>query len=68
MKKEGWFYLAICLAVVAFLCISQFFSLDYVSKLITTSLALVSAVAFWLQFRRTERLNESNYILNMNNP
>ena len=67
MKKEWVFYLIIVLFVAAYALVAIFWQpVDPMSKIITTSLALISAVAFWLQFKRTERLNESNYIMNLN--
>ena len=37
------------------------------STVITTSTALIAAVTFWMQLKRTESLNEANFIMNMNN-
>ena len=37
------------------------------STRITTTTALIAAVTFWLQLKRTENLNEANFIMNMNN-
>ena len=39
---------------------------DKYTKIVTTILALISAVAFWLQFKRTALLNESNFVMNLN--
>lgn len=65
--KESYFYLAIILFCVLYLFASFYFNVDVLSKRITTVTALISAVAFWMQFKRTERLNESNFIMNLNN-
>ncbi len=65
--KEFLFYVAIGVFVVAFWVVAFFFPIDPLVKVISTTLALISAVAFWLQFKRQERLNESSYIMNMNN-
>lgn len=67
MNRERKYYIAIMIVVVAYLVASNFIPVDPFSKRITTVTALISAVAFWLQFKRTERLNESNYIMNLNN-
>lgn len=64
MNRERKFYIAIMVVVIAYLITSFFLPLDSFSKRITTITALISAVAFWLQFKRAERLNESNYISN----
>lgn len=66
-NKEKKYYIAIFIVVLAYLVTTFFLDIEPLSKRITTVTALVSAVAFWLQFKRTERLNESNYIMNLNN-
>ena len=65
--NEPLFYIAIGIFVVAFWIAACFFPIDPLVKVISTTLALISAVAFWLQFKRQERLNESSYIMNLNN-
>ncbi len=42
-------------------------SFDSIRNRLTTLFAIISALAFWLQFKKTERLNESNYVMNLNN-
>ncbi len=66
-NKEIKYYIAIAIIVIAYTIASFFIPVDSFSKRITTVTALISAVAFWLQFKRTERLNESNYIKDLNN-
>lgn len=36
------------------------------STLITTTTALIAAVTFWMQLKRTQNLNEANFIMNLN--
>lgn len=67
MKKERFYYIGIIVVVALFLVLSFFLDVDPLSKRITTTTTLIAAVAFWLQFKRTERLNESTYIMNLNN-
>lgn len=38
-----------------------------ISTRITTTTALIAAVTFWMQLKRTENLNEANFIMNLNN-
>jgi len=66
-NKEIVFYVAIFIVVIAYLIATCFIETEPLSKRITTSTALISAVAFWLQFKRTERLNEANFIKDLNN-
>ena len=67
MKSRKKYYIAILIVVIVYLVASNYLNIDTFSKRITTVTALISAVAFWLQFKRTERLNESNFIMNLNN-
>lgn len=67
MNSERKYYITIIVAVIIYWIASFFLPLDSFTKRITTTTTLIAAVAFWLQFKRTERLNESNYIMNLNN-
>ncbi len=66
-NKEKKFYIIIFVVVIVYIIATFFLDVDPLSKRITTVTALISAVAFWLQFKRAERLNESSYIMNLNN-
>lgn len=66
-NRETKYYVAILLIVAAYLISSFIWGDDILTKRVTIVTALVSAVAFWLEFRRTERLNESSFIMNLNN-
>ncbi len=66
-KKEIKFYIAILIIVIAYWIISFYLTLDPFTKRVTTTITLIGAVTFWLQFKRSERLNESSYIMNLNN-
>ena len=66
-NRERKYYIIIFVIVLAYLIATFFIDIEPLSKRITTITALVSAVAFWLQFKRAERLNESNFIMNLNN-
>lgn len=67
MKRERKYYIAILIIVALYLIGSIFFDIEPLSKLISTVTTIIAAVAFWLQFKRTESLNESSYIMNLNN-
>ena len=66
-NKDKIFYVGIIIVLVIFAVLSFNFGVERVAKILTTITALISAVAFWLQFKRSERLNESSYIMNLNN-
>ena len=65
-NRDTKFYIFILCAVVLYWILSYHFPFDEFTKRITTTTTLIAAVAFWLQFKRNERLSESNYIMNLN--
>ena len=66
-NKEFKYYFAIVLVVVLYL-ISAYFSSDIsiLSTIITTITTLIAAVAFWMQLKRSENLDEANFIMSLN--
>lgn len=67
MKKELKYHIAILVVVILYLIGTFFFDIEPLSKRISTVTTIIAAIAFWLQFKRTESLNESSYIMNLNN-
>ena len=66
-NKESKYYIAIVIVVVLYLWASYSFEdITTLSTVITTSTALIAAVAFWMQLKRTENLDEANFIMNLN--
>lgn len=65
---EHSFFAIICLIVLTYIVIviNQPESIDTFSKVLTTCTALISAVAFWLQYKKNSKLTEANYIMNLN--
>lgn len=69
MKKNNEFkYYLMIILVVALYLIATYFSSDVsaLSTIITTVTALIAAVAFWMQLKRTENLDEANFIMSLN--
>ena len=67
MKKERKYFVAIGIIIALFLVSSYFWNLDIVAKIMTTCTTLIAAVSFWLQLKRNEDLNETKFILDLNN-
>lgn len=65
-NRDTKFYILILCVVIVYWIVSYRLPLDDFTKRVTTTTTLIAAVAFWLQFKRTERLNESNFIMNLN--
>lgn len=66
-NKEFKYYFAIVLVVALYL-IAAYYSSDVsaLSTILTTVTALIAAVAFWMQLKRTENLDEANFIMSLN--
>ena len=67
MYREKKYYVIIFVVLIAYWIASFFLPLDEFTKRITTTTTLIAAVVLWLQMKRAERLNESNFIMNLNN-
>ena len=67
-KREIKYYVIIGLVVAAYIAATLLLpDPPALSTRITTTTALIAAVTFWLQLKRTENLNEANFIMNLNN-
>lgn len=67
-KREIKYYVLIFALVSTYLyLIHNVVEMPPFANAVTNMLALVSAVTFWLQLKRTERINEASYIMNLNN-
>lgn len=65
MRKRP--YIATMIALVALFLVGRFYITEsaYV-EIITTVLAIIAAVAFWMEFRSNERINEAQLIMELN--
>jgi len=70
-KRENTFTLFIILLVVVISIVSGTFVFvtkdQYASQAITTVTAVVGVFAIWFQMRKSKRLNEGEFIVNLNN-
>ena len=67
MYKEKKYFYIIFGVIILYWIASFLLPLDEFTKRITTTTTLIAAVVLWLQMKRGERLNESNFIMNLNN-
>ena len=66
-RKEFKYYIAIVLVVALYLAAIPFSSdVAELSTILTTITALIAAVAFWMQMKRSENLDEANFIMELN--
>lgn len=66
-KRELKYYVLIVGLVGAYIyIINNVVEMPAFNNAVTNVIALISAVTFWMQLKRTENLNEANYIMNLN--
>jgi len=58
--------LIMALLAVIYLCGKYIFGLDWFSELFATLIAIVAAVAFWLEYNENKLLNEAQFITDLN--
>lgn len=71
-RDSSWIFIIVLLSAIYIFFAFIFkgtrdWSFDSARNRLTTLFAIISAIAFWLQFKKTERLNESSYVMNLNN-
>lgn len=58
---------AMVLLVALYLMGQQYWDAGFFTNTVATILAIVAAVAFWLEFRSNERINEAQLVMELNN-
>lgn len=66
MKKMPYIA-AMVLLVTLYLLGTDYFANNEFSNTVTVILAIVAAVAFWMEFKNNERVNEAQLIMELNN-
>lgn len=66
MKKRPYIA-AMVLLIAIYLAGSHYFKGSVYSETITMILAIIAAVAFWMEFKSNERINEAQLIMELNN-
>lgn len=60
-------YIAVMIALIGIYLLGQYYVEDHVYiDIISTVLAIIAAVAFWMEFRSNERINEAQLIMELN--
>ena len=66
MKKTP--YVAAMISLIGIYLLGQYYIEDHVYiDIISTVLAIIAAVAFWMEFKSNERINEAQLIMELNN-
>jgi len=65
-KERKYLWIIILLVSMYLLTLVSDKDINEVSTVLTTIMALIAAVSFWLQLKRTENLDEANFIMSLN--
>lgn len=65
-KERKYLWIIILLVLMYLLTLVSDKDINEVSTVLTTIMALIAAVSFWLQLKRTENLDEANFIMSLN--
>lgn len=57
---------AMALLGIIYVCGKLFFDYEYLTEIFTTIIAIVTVVAFWLEYSENKVLNESQFIISLN--
>lgn len=52
--------------VCFYLCSQYYFKWDWITETVVTIVTIISAVAFWLEYRENKLLNEAQFITDLN--
>lgn len=66
MKKWPYIFIMVGLSAL-YIYLQRVFQNENIGATITVVLAIVAAVAFWLEYRDNKRLNEAKFIMELNN-
>ena len=65
MKKTPYI-IAMVFLVALYLMGQHFFDAGFFTNIVATVLAIIAAVAFWMEFRSNERINEAQLVMELN--
>lgn len=64
--RKFWYIFIMVLLAVMYLCGQQIFEWKCLTEVFATGIAIVTAVAFWLEYRENKLLNEAQFITDLN--
>lgn len=64
--RKFWYIFIMVVLVVMYLCGQQIFEWKWLTEVFATGIAIVTAVAFWLEYREYKLLNEAQFITDLN--
>ncbi len=65
VRKISYIFLMIVI-VCAYLCGQCFYDWEWLTETIATIIAIITAVAFWLEYHENKLLNEAQFIMDLN--
>lgn len=64
--RKFWYIFIMVILAVMYLCGQQIFEWKWLTEVFATGIAIVTAVAFWLEYRENKLLNEAQFITDLN--
>lgn len=64
--RKFWYIFIMALLAVIYLCGQQFFEWEWLTEVFATLIAIVTVVAFWLEYNENKLLNEAQFITDLN--
>ena len=64
--RKFWYIFIMVLLAVIYLCGQQFFEWEWLTEVFATLIAIVTVVAFWLEYNENKLLNEAQFITDLN--
>lgn len=64
--RKFWYIFIMVVLAVMYLCGQQIFEWKWLTEVFATGIAIVTAVAFWLEYRENKLLNEAQFITDLN--
>lgn len=65
-RRIWWYILLMVTIVCVYLCCQYKYAWDWLTETVATVIAIVAAVAFWLEYYENKLLNEAQFIMDLN--
>lgn len=64
--RKFWYIFIMVLLATIYICGQNFCNWEWLTEVFVTTIAIISAVAFWLEYRENKLLNEAQFIMELN--
>lgn len=64
--RKFWYIFIMVLLAIIYLCGQNFCNWEWLTEVFATTIAIITAVAFWLEYNENKLLNEAQFITDLN--